>query len=457
VDNRTGNTLLLTGRLAAGPLRRAADKFNARSAGEGAVLSVLELPISVAALMTPEWILGRLARMDIGSDLSHTGRIVLPGRVSGDLGGMVSSLGVPVARGPEDMRDIPEWLGAERGSDITDPPKKPEIIAEIVDAWRMTPDEILKRAEYFRTSGADCVDLGGNPDEGVPDVEAKIGILKESGFKVSVDTFHAPTIRRACRAGADMILSVNSGNMDSLEDVSCPVVVVPDYELDESEYLGSLASNVESVSKAGLTAIADPILSPPLMDMTSSFIRYSEYRAAYPGVPMLMGTGNVTEMLEADSAGVNALLSVFARELDIDYVLTTEAAAWTRGTVSELRSAGRMIAEAALLGLQPKHISHALRELKGLPPGYETRELREMQASVTDPNWRIFVAGGKICAFNSERFIEGQDVKSIYRDMGISDPAHSFYIGRELQKASIALRLGRGFAQDDDLTWGALP
>jgi dihydropteroate synthase-like protein len=430
-------------------------------------MSVLRLPISVAALMTAEWALGRILNMrnDGCAVLNERpDRIVMPGRITGDVRGMEEALGVPVTRGPLDLWDIPEWLGFGNDALVNheaqgsaDEPFR--IIAEITEAWRMTPDSIVNLAEDFRKSGADMIDLGGNPETGVPDVEEKLAALKNRDFLVSVDTFHRETILRAADCGADLILSVNSSNMDLLGSIGkkCRFVVVPDYERDESGYIASLEANVRDAERMGADVIADPILSPPLFGLVSSLRRFYDYRARHPGAPMLMGAGNATELLEADSAGVNALLAVCVQELGVQYALTTEVASWTRGAVRELRAARAIMRAASERHSLPKRISRELRELKGPPPRYSERQLREMQSNVADTNWRIFVTEDAICAFNRDRFLSGCDMAGIYAGMEIADPAHAFYAGHELQKAAIALRLGRNYVQDDDLSWGVLP
>jgi dihydropteroate synthase-like protein len=467
--------LLVTGRLAAPSLFALSGALGQNGADAGMDVSVLELPISVAALMTPEWALGQILKMRQGGCQALKelpDRIVMPGRVSGCLRGIEDALGVPVTRGPDDLWDIPEWLGlGNDGLDAGGLPgdtgkkgekgKKFRIIAEIVDAWRMPPETIISLAENFRKSGADIIDLGGNPETGVPDVEDKIARLKERGFSVSVDTFHGETILRAVESGADLVLSVNSSNMSILEKAGknrqrCKFVAVPDYELEESGYIASLEANVMEAGRMGADVIADPILSPPLMGFVRSLCRFCEYRSLYPDVPMLIGSGNATELLEADSAGVNALLAVCIQELGIEYVLTTEVARWARGTVRELRAALGIMREARGRNALPRRISRALRELKGPPPRYGENQLREMQSAVTDTNWRIFVTEDAVCAFNRDHFIRSGNISEIYADMGISDPSHAFYAGRELQKAAIALKLGRNYVQDDEMSWGAL-
>lgn len=454
--------LFVTGRLAARPLEAVISALAGGDSGISA--SALCLPISVAALMTPEWALRQIIRMrreDCPALSERPDRIVMPGRVAGSLRDMEEALGAPVTRGPDDLWDIPEWLGigACDTGEAGGGDGSFRIIAEITEAWRMTPDAIVSAALCFRESGADVIDLGGNPETGVPEVAEKLAALKGLGFLVSVDTFHRETILRAVSSGADMILSVNSSNMDLLGHAAkrCRFVVVPDYEGDESGYIASLEVNAREAARMGADVIADPILCPPMLGFVQSLCRYYEYRSLHPDAPMMMGAGNVTELLEADSAGVNALLASCVQELGIEYVLTTEVARWARGTVRELLAARMIMKAAGERRMPPKKISQALRELKGPPPRYREEQLREMQSGITDLNWRIFVTEDAICAFNRDRFLCGRDITAIYAGMNLTDPGHSFYAGRELQKAAIALRLGRNYVQDDDLLWGVMP
>ncbi|MCZ7662386.1 MAG: hypothetical protein M5U22_05355 [Thermoleophilia bacterium] len=83
----------------------------------------------------------------------------------GDLSAIERKLGIPVVRGPKDQKDLPPFFGKERilegyGEYRT------RIVAEIVEAYRMSWEEILAEAEYYRSGGADIIDLGCPPWRG---------------------------------------------------------------------------------------------------------------------------------------------------------------------------------------------------------------------------------------------------------------------------------------------------
>ena len=58
---------------------------------------------------------------------------------------------------------------------------------------------------------------------------------------------------------------------------------------------------------------------------------------------MMMGVGNLTELTDVDSAGVNVLLLGFCQELGIRSVLTTQVINWCRSCVRELDLARRLV------------------------------------------------------------------------------------------------------------------
>ena len=211
------DTLFVTGRLAADALRRTLGTLELDFNYEVKVLGG-----SVAALMRTEWIARRLP------SAGTRAQVMIPGLCRGDLGAIESRVGVPVVRGPKDLKDLPTFFGQERvlkgyGEYHV------KILAEIVEAYRMPFAHILARAEYFRASGADVIDLGCPPMEAFPGVAAVVEGLKERGFAVSIDTFHTQTIREADGAGVDLLLSVNSQNMEVVPHLHCKVVVIPDF------------------------------------------------------------------------------------------------------------------------------------------------------------------------------------------------------------------------------------
>ena len=207
--------LFVTGKLAADALMLALEKMEPDFQYEVAVLN-----ISVAALMDTRWIARHL------SDAIGCDQVMIPGWCPGDLSIIENRLGVPVIRGPKDLKDLPVFFGRERIQEGYGE-YRVRIIAEIVEAYRMPWDRILDMAEYYQTNGADIIDLGCPPQGGFPGVGRVVAGLKERGYTVSLDCFDPESILCADEAGMDLLLSVNSQNLDLVPKLHCKVVVIP--------------------------------------------------------------------------------------------------------------------------------------------------------------------------------------------------------------------------------------
>jgi dihydropteroate synthase-like protein len=435
--------LFVTGRLAADALQTTLERMKPDFEYE-----VATLDISVAALMNTRWIAGQL------TDASGCQQVMISGWCQGDLFPIEDRLGVPVVRGPKDLKDLPALFGRERVLEGYGQ-YEAKILAEIADAYRLPWEDILSRAEYYRASGADIIDLGCPVGSSFPGVAEVVAELKAHGFVVSVDTFDHETIRQADEAGVDLVLSINSSNMDLVPHLHCKVVVVPDFD----QGLSSLEQNVARVAEYGVPYVIDPILNPINFGFTESLWRFREARLRYPEAEMLMGLGNLTELTEADSTGINAVMAGVITELGIEYVLTTEVISWAKGAVRELDLARKLMYYSHQNGVLPKHLDDSLVTVKDPLDGYEhytEADLYRMHQQVRDRNFRIFTDGTQIYVFSSVVFVKGTDPDEIFAHLGVSEGDHAFYLGRELERAALALRLGKRYTQEDPLRWGYL-
>lgn len=433
--------LFVTGRLAADSLRLTLEKME-----PDFDYAIEVMDISVAGLMNVEWIARHLP------DARGCGQVMIPGLCAGDLSPIRERVGAPVVRGPGDLKDIPVFFGRESVREGYGDYRL-KILAEIVEAHSMSRQEILAAADYYRESGADIIDLGCPARGGFPGVGEVVADLKQRGFTVSVDTFDAGTVLEADRAGVDFLLSVNSQNLELARDLRCRVVVVPDF----GEGLDSLERNAARLARWGVPCILDPILDPVNFGFTEALHRFRETRRRHPGAEMLMGVGNLTELIDSDSIGINALMAGVMTELKIDYALTTEVIGWARGAVRELDLARRLMHYADRNRVLPKHLDTALIVAKEPPfEPYGEAELRRMQQQVRDRNFRIFADRERIYVFNREVFICGRGPDEILARLKPEDASHAFYLGRELERASLAVLLGKKYTQESDLHWGYL-
>lgn len=436
--------LFVTGRLAEPALRRVLATLDVPFEREVAVLN-----ITVAALMTTPWI-ARFLSVPEGTDL-----VLLPGLCEGDVDVIARKFGVAVAKGPKDLREIPDHFGRERREhpygafDI-------EIVAEINNVPRLPLERVLREAEYLRGSGADVIDVGCTPGRPFPELPTVVRALVERGLRVSVDSFEPEEIRAAVAAGAELVLSVNGANLDVARELAggdTRVVVVPDV----GGGLDSLARSIEALERWGVRYLVDPVIEPIGVGFAASLLRYAEARRRFSEAPMMMGIGNVTELTAADTTGVNALLVAFCEELGIRTVLTTEVIPWARGCVREVDVARRLMHYAVATGNVPKRIDDRLVTIKDPRIlAYEEPELRELQSRIRDANYRIFTDRDTITVLNAERFVRGTDIQEIFDQLQVTEPGHAFYLGKELMKAKLAITLGKSYRQEGALQWGYL-
>jgi dihydropteroate synthase len=433
--------LFVTGKLAAPLLRETVEHMQAPFERDVAVLG-----ISVAALMTTDWV-GRF--LEVAPDVDM---VLLPGHTQGDVAALARRLGVRVEKGPKDLRQIPRHFGtaaarADYGAyDV-------RILAEINNASRLTIPEILRRARAFADSGAEIIDVGCTQGEPFPSLGDAVRALRAEGHGVSVDSFDAAEVRTAVAAGAELVLSVNGSNLELAREVDATVVVIPDFGAG----LDSLYRSMETLAGWSVRFIADPVLDPIGFGAAESLHRYYEVRRRWPDVEILMGIANLTELTEADSTGLTALLLGYCQELGIRHVLTTEEIPWARGATREADIARRLMHYAVSRRSLPKHVDSRLLTVKDADVAvYGEAELRRMQAAITDLDYRIFTDGERIHVFNAERFVSGTDVDEVFARLDVEEASHAFYLGKELLKASLALQLGKAYRQEAPLAWGYL-
>jgi dihydropteroate synthase-like protein len=433
--------LFVTGHLAYPRLERLL-----RSLGETPFSwDIANIGVKVAALMTEAIILRRLPRP------LNVDRIVLPGRFRGNLETLSNELGVPVVRGPDEINDLPVFLG--RGGKAPDLSRFDiRIFAEIIDASASPVEAVLARAEKLRRAGADVIDLGGLPDTSFPQLEDCVRALKATGVLVSVDSFDRDELRRGAKAGADFLLSLDESSLDIAEDTGATPILVgsPLHDID------SLARAAEAAERRGLPYIVDPILDPIHFGFAASIARYVEARRRLPDAEMMMGTGNLTELTEVDSGGLTGALIGLCSELKIRNVLTVQVSPHTRRTIEEHDAARRLMFAAAADGALPKGYGAGLLQLHDRAPYASTpQELAEMAADVRDANFRIATASDGVHIYNRDGHHIARDAFSLFPKLGVeADGPHAFYLGAELTKAEIAFALGKRYVQDDVLDWG---
>lgn len=433
-----------------------------------------------------------------------------------------------------------------------------KVLAEIVRAGSLTFSELEAEVNYLIREGADMIDLGFSPDADEKMISDTVSFVKSvSSVPVSVDAGEFQQLFAGISAGADLVLSLDGnslfefGNLfssPSFSKLSEPpaflkntaVVVIPDL-FSEKNKIESLEANIASAQTLGFQKIiADLVLSPPDSGMvsstTSSIVDYFSFHQRNPDIPILFGAGNVTELYDADSVGMNALLAALADECGASILFTPNASDKGKGSVRELRTAADMMLLSNILRSSPKDLGIDLLvlkekrkrpdfnlsmisksgafdylhlrnediekniEKKSAPanssvapvkaPGFIlSGQLNPAFTPDTKWGWKADKAGNFIIGVTSvsglldffEGRLNGDEIEKLkmidtpgqrvivavhpktiivgtdsafmletaLNNGLISELSHAGYLGRELQKAEIALLFGRSYSQDD--------
>ena len=174
-----------------------------------------------------------------------------------------------------------------------------------------------------------------------------------------------------------------------------------------------------------------------------------------------MGIGNLTELTDADSAGINVLLLGFCQELGIRSVLTTQVINWARTVVRECDLARRLVYHAVRSRIPPKHLEPRLVTLRDpkvhrVRPGRARPARRRRSRTTTTaslPKTARSTSSARTCTSPTairfcvfERLLHpgfggAADTHEPPKNV---DPSHAFYLGYEMAKAATALDARQG-------------
>lgn len=519
--------LLVTGKIAEDSLRRYAS-------GSSHEVDVHALPVSVAAFITPEYAARELSQPWVaGYDM-----ILVPGTVRGDVSPIEDATGVPTFKGPNHASEVPvvlEHIGEielsrtsaaselvrdalrERAVSIIDEVEKDwrnvlkehggliigkegrsvpvgrgfpmRIVAEIVNAPTLDIAAVERRARYYENQGADIVDIGMLAGKSMPGSIPDLvdAVRSSTDLPVSIDTLDVAEIRAAVESGIDLVLSLDAGNMEqvALHIDDTPVVILPTNMREgviprtADERVTLLEKNISKARGLGINKIiADPVLEPAIKPgLMESLRAYQLFRRGNPDTPVLFGLGNVTELIDADSPGVNGLLAALASEVEAELLFIPEHSVKARGSVQETSDASKMMFLAKRNETPPKDLGVdllILKEKRWTEDEYDRSN--EAEAVVVDaeleanfaPDERgwfkvqvdressmIVVSHYREKGDRPDAIVRGRNAEEIYqtliREGLIGKMEHASYLGLELGKAEIALLLGRSYSQDEPL------
>jgi dihydropteroate synthase-like protein len=362
------------------------------------------------------------------------------------------------------------------------------VLAEIVNAPTLSMDAIRSRALYYESQGADLIDIGmlaSNPKpEAIPKI---IDTIREAvDLPISIDTLNVEEIRSSIDAGIDLILSLDAGNLNDIAPhINDEAVVILPTNMKEGYLPKTAEERVTFISKIiddardlGINNIigdlvVEPLLNPGLLEGLKA---YDLFHQRYPETLLLFGIGNAVELIDADSPGVIAALSALAREAGSNMLHIPEHSVKAKGSVRDALLASQMMFLSEKRGTVLKDLGMDLLQLKekrwtehtysletnlinALPGVGETVYRPDKTGWFNvhidrDENKIVAVfypAGGN----EPSAVIKGDDARVVYqtiiREKLITKLDHAAYLGKELEKAAIALKLGRSYVQDEPL------
>jgi len=577
------NILVVTGRLAEASVKKAVSDS----------ADVLVLPIAVAALITPLKLISGVKSSAFSNKKYDA--VLVSGFSKFNFSKAEEEIGCPIFLGPKHAADLKYVLAAgnfsktipacefiqiektKQARDMLDlyhegeapafqigtvfvgGTSRMKVLAEILAAETLSLSELDSQISFLISEGADMIDLGFSPDADSQKVSEVTAYAKSvCPIPVSIDSSDFCQISAGIAAGSDLILSADSRILAALKELrssdsnfsrmteEVAFVLIPDL-FSKDDKLTSLEKNIADAQALGIKKIlADPILSPLGKDFVASLNDYLVFHRRNPKIPILFGAGNVTELIDADSVGANALLTAAAAECGASVIFTPNASDKCRGSIRELKTASEMMVLSEIRESTPKDLGIdllLLKEKRRRPEfnlslisdsgAFHSLHLRsdeiDTDFSLTPPSafcekkslvlagslhptflpetkwgWKpdksgnfligliplseLFgfltteVAGQTdpallkdaadellvlnqalktldtpekrvILAVHQTKIIIGTDsafmLETILNENLISELSHAGYLGRELQKAEIALRLGRSYSQDD--------
>ena len=363
------------------------------------------------------------------------------------------------------------------------------VLAEIANAPFLSKEALINKCQYFVDCGADMIDIGMAAGEDFSDkVPELIETLRPivGDRPLSIDTLNTNEIKVAAEHGIDFVLSLDLGNQSKvaplLKEKGIPAVLLPT-NFSEGISPKTPEERVEAMHQLikdtdGLKYVADLILDPVnSASIVESIIACRDFHQVNKA-PMFFGVGNVTELMDADSGGVNVLLAGIGMELGVSILFTPEESGKTRGSVYELSTASKMMFLAKhrksipkdlginMVAFKDKHKRNDIieNELDGIPQAKLSKPLKFIRDKAgsfrINVDYGTTVSESRIIATHFKKnkadlVIVGKTAKEIYEEIIkkelVTRMEHAAYLGSELQKAEIAMITGKEYVQDFEL------
>ena len=135
---------------------------------------------------------------------------------------------------------------------------------------------------------------------------------------------------------------------------------------------------------------------------------------------MLMGTGNLTELTDSDSSGVNMILMGLVSELSINAVLVVQVSNHCKNSIKETDAARKIMHFSKINQRLPFRVDNSLMSMAERKPNRKSRkEIKEIRSMVKDKNFRILLGDKGIDVFNSKMHATGVDPYDFFSKMNV--------------------------------------
>jgi len=361
------------------------------------------------------------------------------------------------------------------------------VLAEIVNAPNLALDDIRSRALYYESQGADLIDIGmlaSNPKpEAIPKI---IDTIRDAvDLPISIDSLNVDEIKSSIDAGIDLILSLDQGNLEEVAShINDEAVVILPTNMKEGylpktaeervDFISKIIDDARSLGVKNIIGdlVIEPLLNPGLLEGLKA---YDLFHKRHPETLLLFGIGNAVELIDADSPGVIAALSALAREAGSNMLHIPEHSVKAKGSVRNAILASQMMFLSEKRGTVLKDLGLdllILKEKRWSEHEYSQEKTVDVLPGVGETVYRpdktgwfnvhvdrdenkivavFYPAGGS----EPSAVIKGDDARVVYqtiiREKLITKLDHAAYLGKELEKAAIALKLGRSYVQDEPL------
>ncbi len=454
-------------------------------------IEIIPLPIPVISILDTGTISKIiLKRKDILEKIKDSNLIIIPGLVRGDSSIIEKVVNIETYKGPKSLGILPFALdfiynggkldkqkSAEEvmGSIIPKINYKPAfeiqnieipirgpptlIIAEIPPNTKV--DETENLAKRYVNDGAKLLIVGSNIDPDPSIIENKIKIAKKYAPTI-VEISDFSLINKYKQAGIIGISTSAHLIEKNLEDIPKDLlIIIGDRNINKLKKVGG-----ELLAK-GYKLIVDPVLGVPGIDLIKSINRYVKISKSL-NAPILFSAADVTEELEADTIGIHSLLASISIELRASLYLVVEETYKSQRGVAEAKEALRLAETAYSLKSSQRGLFSKLLVAKQsekpitvddnlnyeyvnyIPPDYNFNDYIQISVDYEKNEIKvIYKRNNKILVA-----LRGKHAMSLARELvkrvNLSLD-HAAYLGYELSKAEIALKLGKTYIQDEPI------